>query len=100
VKRLRIERRADQDACPNERDRIDRELAKLLTAIKAGGPIPAIVAEMKRLDSRRTELADMLSFAAGKRKPGFLSEAGLLGDLVSPVSVVAGVGFEPTTFRL
>jgi hypothetical protein len=32
----------------------------------------------------------MLSFAAGKRKPGFLSEAGLLGDLVSPVSVVAG----------
>jgi site-specific DNA recombinase len=169
VNRLRIER-ADQDACRNERDRIDRELAKLLTAIKAGGPIPAIVAEMKRLETRKTELADrlaiaeepppllhphmaeiyrqristlyeslqdqrakaeaaeifrslidqvmlvpdkddlaivlrgdlaaMLSFAAGKRKPGFLPEAGLLGDLVSPVSVVAGVGFEPTTFRL
>jgi site-specific DNA recombinase len=170
VNRLRIERRADQDACRNERDRIDRELAKLLTAIKAGGPIPAIVAEMKRLETRKTELADrlataeepppllhphmaeiyrqristlyesiqderakaeaaeifrglidqvtlvpdeddlaivlrgdlaaMLSFASDKRKPGFLSEAGLLGDLVSPVSVVAGVGFEPTTFRL
>jgi hypothetical protein len=48
----------------------------------------------------RGDLAAMLSFAAGKRMPGFLSEAGLLGDLVSPVAVVAGVGFEPTTFRL
>jgi len=61
VNRLRIGRRADRDACRSERDRIDRELAKLLTAIKAGGPIPAIVAEMKRLETRKTELADRLA---------------------------------------
>jgi hypothetical protein len=29
-------------------------------------------------------------FCSGQEKPDFLSEAGLLGDLVSPVSVVAG----------
>jgi hypothetical protein len=30
--------------------RIERELGKLLTAIKAGGPILAIVDDMKRLE--------------------------------------------------
>jgi site-specific DNA recombinase len=48
----------------------------------------------------RGDLASMLSFAAGKKKPGFLSNAGVLGDLISQESVVAGAGFEPTTFRL
>jgi site-specific DNA recombinase len=48
----------------------------------------------------RGDLAAILTFAAAKKKPDFLSEAGLLGDLVSPVSVVAGTGFEPVTFRL
>ncbi|PKQ00466.1 MAG: resolvase, partial [Alphaproteobacteria bacterium HGW-Alphaproteobacteria-12] len=42
------------------------------------------------------DLAAMLSFAANK-KPGSISGTGLLA---SQVSLVAGVGFEPTTFRL
>ena len=48
----------------------------------------------------RGDLAAMLTFAANKKRPDFLSEAGLLGDLISPVSLVAGTGFEPVTFRL
>jgi hypothetical protein len=44
------------------------------------------------------DLAAILSFAAGTRKPDHLSEAGLPGDLVSPGSLVAGIGFEPMTF--
>ena len=38
----------------------------------------------------RGDLAAILTFAANKKRPDFLSEAGLLGDLISPVSVVAG----------
>ena len=30
--------------------------------------------------------------AANKKRPDLLSEAGLMGDLISPVSVVAGTG--------
>ena len=47
----------------------------------------------------RGDLAAMLTFAANRKRPDLLSEAGLLG-LLSPVSVVAGTGFEPVTFRL
>ena len=50
--------------------------------------------------SLRGDLAAILTFASNKKRPGILSEAGLLGDLLSPVSVVAGTGFEPVTFRL
>ena len=49
---------------------------------------------------RENALAAILTFAANKKRPDFLSEAGLLGDLISPLSVVAGTGFEPVTFRL
>ncbi len=38
----------------------------------------------------RGDLAAILTFAAGKKKPDFLLEAGLLGELVSPASLVAG----------
>ena len=170
VNRLRIERGADISAMRDELPRIDRELAKLLAAIKAGGPIQAIVDDMKRLESRRADLiaslasaeepppllhpnmaeiyrqrisalyeslgdedgkteaaeifrtlvdqvtlvpdgdelsivlrgdlAAILTFASANKKPAFLAEAGVLGDLVSPGSVVAGIGFEPMTFRL
>ena len=48
----------------------------------------------------RGDLAAILAFAANKKKPGPLSEAGLSGDFLSPVSLVAGTGFEPVTFRL
>ena len=48
----------------------------------------------------RGDLAAMLTFASNKKKPSPLSEAGLMGDLLSPVSLVAGTGFEPVTFRL
>ncbi|WP_036044847.1 recombinase family protein [Bradyrhizobium yuanmingense] len=48
----------------------------------------------------RGDLAAILRFAAGKKNPDFLSEAGALDDLLSQASVVAGIGFEPMTFRL
>jgi site-specific DNA recombinase len=38
----------------------------------------------------RGDLAGMLRFAAGKKKPDVLSEVGLIGDMLSPTSVVAG----------
>lgn len=43
----------------------------------------------------RGDLAAILTFATNKKRPDILSEAGLL----SPVSLVAGTGFEPMTFR-
>ncbi|MGC0321112.1 site-specific DNA recombinase [Bradyrhizobium sp. USDA 326] len=48
----------------------------------------------------RGDLAAILRFAAGKKNPDFLSEAGALDGLLSQASVVAGIGFEPMTFRL
>jgi site-specific DNA recombinase len=51
----------------------------------------------------RGDLAAMLSFADGKTKHGLFSEAGLLTRSIhpiAPVSMVAGTGFEPVTFRL
>jgi len=41
VNRLRIEGRADQDACRNERDRIDRELAKFTDCHQGWRPDPS-----------------------------------------------------------
>jgi hypothetical protein len=40
----------------------------------------------------RGDLAAILTFTSNKKRPGILSEAGLLGDLLSPVSLVAGTG--------
>ncbi len=48
----------------------------------------------------RGDLAAILAFATNKKKPSPLSEAGLVRDFLSPVSLVAGTGFEPVTFRL
>ncbi len=48
----------------------------------------------------RGDLAAILRFAAAKKNPDVLSEAGVLTDLLSQGSVVAGTGFEPVTFRL
>ncbi len=48
----------------------------------------------------RDDLGAILRFAAGKKNPDFLSEAEALDNLLSQGSLVAGVGFEPTTFRL
>ncbi len=39
-------------------------------------------------------------FAANKKNPDILSEAGVLAGLLSQASLVAGTGFEPVTFRL
>lgn len=63
VTRLRIERGADLAAMRDELPRIERELGKLLAAIKAGGPIEAIVEDMKRLEARKTELREKLAEA-------------------------------------
>ena len=48
----------------------------------------------------RGDLAAILRFAANKKNPDVLSEAGVLGALLSQESLVAGTGFEPVTFRL
>ncbi|ARQ02719.1 DNA invertase Pin-like site-specific DNA recombinase [Pseudorhodoplanes sinuspersici] len=48
----------------------------------------------------RGDLAAILTFAAGKKKPDLLKEARLLTSVITPGSVVAGTGFEPVTFRL
>jgi site-specific DNA recombinase len=48
----------------------------------------------------RGDLAAILRFAANKKNPAVLSEAGVFGALLSQESLVAGRGFEPLTFRL
>lgn len=48
----------------------------------------------------RGDLGAILRFTAGKKNPDFLAEAEALDNLLSQGSLVAGVGFEPTTFRL
>src|SRR5690606_20859521 len=63
VNRLRMECGADLTAMREELPRIDRELSKLLAALKAGGPIQAIVDDMKRLEARKTELTEKLANA-------------------------------------
>ena len=63
VNRQRMERGADLTAMREELPRIDRELGKLLTAIKAGGLIEAIVEDMKRLEARKAELKGQLADA-------------------------------------
>ena len=47
----------------------------------------------------RGDLFAILHFAAGKRNPDFLSEAGALDGLLSQVSLVAGARFELATFK-
>ncbi|MXO02507.1 recombinase family protein, partial [Shinella zoogloeoides] len=63
MNRLRMEGRAGIASAEAEIGKIERELAKLLTAIKAGGPIEAIVEDMKRLEARKTELVTFLAEA-------------------------------------
>ena len=63
INRLRMEERASQSAWEAELPRIDRELGKLLEVLKAGGPIETIVAEMKRLETRKAELTEKLADA-------------------------------------
>ena len=48
----------------------------------------------------RGDLAAILRFAANKKNPNVLSDAGVLDALLSQESLVAGTGFEPVTFRL
>ncbi|GAJ30710.1 recombinase family protein [Acidomonas methanolica] len=61
VNRLRMEHGADLVAMRAELPRIDRELAKLLTALKTGGPVQAIVDDMKRLEARKAEVTERLA---------------------------------------
>jgi len=70
VNRARISRSADQELWRTELKRIDRDLSKLLTALKAGGPMETIVADMQRLEGRKTELSKLL--AAAEEPPPLL----------------------------
>ena len=65
---VETERGAELIAMREELPRIERELGKLLTAIKAGGPIQAIVDDMKRLEARKLELNEGLE-NANERHP-------------------------------
>jgi site-specific DNA recombinase len=48
----------------------------------------------------RGDLAAILRFVANKKNPDVLSEARVLGALLSQETLVAGIGFEPMNFRL
>ncbi|MFD2238198.1 recombinase family protein [Aureimonas populi] len=63
MNRLRMEGRAGIVSAEAEIAKIERELAKLLTALKAGGPLQAIVEDMKRLEARKAELTTFLAEA-------------------------------------
>lgn len=63
MNRLRMEGRAGIASAEAEIPKIDRELTKLLTAIKSGGPIEAIVEDMKQLEARKVELKHFLAEA-------------------------------------
>ena len=63
VNRLRMDGRAEIAAAESEIVKTDRELSKLLTAIKSGGPIEAIVDDMKRLEARKAELTAFVETA-------------------------------------
>ena len=64
INRLRMEAGATLEAARVEIRRIDRELGKLLQAIKDGGPGATIVAEMRRLEARKDDLERALAKAA------------------------------------
>ena len=68
-----------------------RSLIEQVTLLPDNGELAIIL---------RGDLGAILRFAAGKKNPDFLSEAEALDNLLSQGSLVAGVGFEPTTFRL
>jgi site-specific DNA recombinase len=75
-------------AQPDTRSEAAEALRELIEAV-------VLVPEAGRLQVElRGHLAAMLACAAGKKKPRLLEETG------SQFSLVAGVGFEPTTFRL
>lgn len=63
MNRLRMEARSGIGSAEAEIAKIDRELARLITAIKAGGPIEAVVEDMKRLEHRKSELRSFLAEA-------------------------------------
>jgi hypothetical protein len=63
MNRLRIEASTTIDAARAEIARIDRDLGKLLQAIKAGGPIESIVVDMQRLEARKKDLQQTLAEA-------------------------------------
>ncbi|WP_299614401.1 recombinase family protein [uncultured Tateyamaria sp.] len=68
-----------------------RSLVDEITLVPENGELSIVL---------RGDLGAILRFAAGKQNPDFLSEAEALDNLLSQKSLVAGVGFEPTTFRL
>ncbi len=79
------------EAGKTEAAEVFRSLVDQVTLVPNGDELSIVL---------RGDLAAILTFASANKKPAFLSEAGVLGDLVSPGSVVAGTGFEPVTFRL
>nr|WP_280516136.1 zinc ribbon domain-containing protein [Pelagibacterium lentulum] len=98
VNRLRIERGADLEGWKHELQRVDRELDKIMDAIlrfAAGKNNPDFLAEVEALDNL---LAQSGASRKGGRRNAKTSAAG--PTEVSQVSLVAGAGFEPATFRL
>lgn len=49
------QRGTDLEGWKRELERPDRELGKLLTALKAGVPLPSIIEDMKKLEARKAE---------------------------------------------
>jgi site-specific DNA recombinase len=99
---------------PNMAELYRQRVAKLYDSLRtedgraeAAEPFRTLVDQVTRVPESgelrfmlRGDLAGILRFAANKKNPGSLSEAGVLDGLLSQGSLVAGTGFEPVTFRL
>jgi site-specific DNA recombinase len=74
------------EATHDEAMELIRSLIEAVVLVPAEGSLKVEV---------RGELAAILAFGEGKKKPGRMDR-----DIAKQIKMVAGVGFEPTTFRL
>ncbi len=88
--RERLERLHETLAGNAEAAGIIRSLIELITLTPEGDGLAIVL---------RGDLASTTALASDSKKPSS-GETGLFGCGVSQVSLVAGIGFEPMTFRL
>ena len=84
-------------------ERLHEELNRPELRAEAAGALRALIDQVRLIpeDGRlrielRGELAGILALSAAGKKPGSISA----NQLAEQIKMVAGVGFEPTTFRL
>ena len=72
----------------------DGKMETFICRPERGGPFPSRFREQRCLATR--QYARIVTLAADGKEPGSLSAAGL----AEQIKMVAGEGFEPSTFRL